>query len=94
MKKKLFEIRAVKMRERLTGQPTIEPDVVAGTPFSIKQCAQKLGRTPKWTRNYFKNRVSGVLIMPGSGKRGTRKYETITVPPDVLDRVIQKFTRN
>ena len=59
-------------------------------PLSVKQAAQRLGRTEWWTRNYFKN-VAGTLVMPGSGKRGRRKYETVTIPIDVFEREWMKF---
>ena len=56
----------------------------------VKQAAQKLGRTEWWARTYFK-KVVGALVMSGSGKRGTRRYQTVTVPVDVFERELLKF---
>lgn len=58
--------------------------------MTIKQAAQKLGRTEWWTRTYFK-KVVDALVMPGSGKRGLRRYQTVTVPVDVFERERSKF---
>ena len=59
-------------------------------PLTIKQAAHKLGRSEWWTRNHFK-KVDGALVMPGSGKRGIRRYETVTVPVEVFERELSKF---
>ena len=59
-------------------------------PLTVKQVAQKLGRSAWWTRAYFK-KVEGALVMSSSRKRGTRRYQTVTVPVVVFERELAKF---
>jgi hypothetical protein len=94
MKREEFERRCQKMREANSkeGAGPVGGSNLAGEakPLTIKQAAQKLGRTEWWTRTHFKKAV-GALVMPGSGKRGTRQYETVTVPVEVFERERSKF---
>jgi len=93
MKKEEFERRCQKMREANSK----ERAPISGTnrsgeakPLTVKEAAHKLGRSEWWTRNHFK-KVDGALVMPGSGKRGIRQYETVTVPVEVFERELSKF---
>jgi methylphosphotriester-DNA--protein-cysteine methyltransferase len=94
MKKEEFERRCREMRETnskasaaVSGAALAdEPD----KPLSVKQAAQRLGRSEWWTRKHFK-KVFGAYVIPGSGKRGKRQYETVTVPVDVFERELLKF---
>jgi hypothetical protein len=80
------------MRERQAKSSDVSSETVNKTvkPLTIKQVAQRLGRTEWWTRAHFK-KVAGALVMPGSGRRGKRRYETVTVPIEVLEREIYSF---
>ena len=93
MKKEEFERRCQKMRE--ANSKTSAP--VSGSsradeaePLTVKQAAHELGRSEWWTRKHFK-KVVGAYVMPGSGKRGTRQYETVTVPVEVFERERSKY---
>ena len=94
MKKEEFERRCQKMRETNSKEiaaPVSGTDLAAeGKPLTVRQVAQKLGRTEWWTRTYFK-KVVGALVMSSSGRRGTRRYQTVTVPVDVFERELSKF---
>ena len=94
MKKEEFERRCQKMREansKESAGPVTGTNLAAeGKPLTVRQVAQKLGRSEWWTRTHFK-KVVGALVMPGSGKRGTRQYETVTVPVEVFERERSKF---
>jgi hypothetical protein len=93
MKKEEFERRCQKMREANSKEsaPVSGPNLAdEAKPLTVRQAAQKLGRTEWWTRMYFKKMV-GALVMSGSGKRGTRRYQTVTVPVDVFERELSKF---
>jgi hypothetical protein len=94
MKKEEFERRCQKMREansKESAAPVCGTDRAGeAKPLTVKQAAHKLGRSEWWTRNHFK-KVDGALVMPGSRKRGTRQYETVTVPVDVFERERAKF---
>src|SRR5689334_20177057 len=93
MKKEELERRCQKMRAANSKgrEPVNGPNLaVEAKPLTIKQAAQKLGRTEWWTRTYFK-KVVDALVMPGSGKRGTRSYQTVTVPVDVFERERENF---
>jgi len=61
--------------------------------MTIKQVAREIGRTEWWTRTYFKD-VAGALVMLGLGKRGRRRYDTITVPVEVFERELKRFRNN
>ena len=94
MKKEEFDRRCQKMREANSKESTAP---VSGTylaaeakPLTVKQAAHELGRSEWWTRNHFK-KVVGAYVMPGSGKRGTRQYETVTVPVEVFERERSKY---
>jgi hypothetical protein len=93
MKRDEFERRCQKMREANSKEkaPVSEADLTdEAAPLTVKQAALKLGRTEWWTRTYFK-KVGDALLMPGSGKRGKRRYQTVTVPIDVFERELAKF---
>lgn len=93
MKKEEFERRCRKMRERNSkGTAAASGAAFAdeSEPLTVKQAAHKLGRSEWWTRNHFK-KVDGALVMPGSGKRGIRQYQTVTVPVEVFERERCKF---
>jgi hypothetical protein len=93
MKKEEFERRCQKMREANSKEsaPVGGSNLASeAKPLTIKQAAQKLGRTEWWTRTYFK-KVGDALVMPGSGKRGIRRYQTVTVPVYVFEREVSKF---
>src|ERR1035437_1186758 len=93
MKKEEFERRCQKMREansKKSAPVSGSSRADEAKPLTIKQAAQKLGRTEWWTRTHLK-KVVDALVMPGSGKRGTRQYQTVTVPVDVFEREWSKF---
>jgi len=94
MKKEEFERRCQKMREansKESAGPVTGTNLAAeGKPLTVRQVAQKLGRSEWWARTHFK-KVLGALVMSGSGKRGTRQYRTVTVPVDVFERELSKF---
>jgi hypothetical protein len=95
MKKEEFERRCQKMREansKESAAPVSKRDDLAGEakPLTVKQAAHELGRSEWWTRKHFK-KVVGAYLMPGSGKRGTRQYETVTVPVEVFERERSKY---
>jgi hypothetical protein len=93
MKKEELERRCQKMRERNSkGSAATSGAALTSKaePLTVKQAAHKLGRSEWWTRNHFK-KVDGALVMPGSGKRGIRPYETVTVPIEVFERELSKY---
>ena len=79
------------MREKNSKDgPAVELNDEISAPLSIKEAAQRLGRTEWWTRTHFK-KVNGALVMPGRGGRGTRRYTTVTVPMEVFERELHNF---
>jgi hypothetical protein len=96
LKKREFEKRCAEMRVRSGQDPT--PVAMSGKsverPVTIKEAAQQLGRSVWWTRRYFRT-VDGALRMPPAtgARRGTRTYQTITIPVDVLERELVKFRK-
>lgn len=97
-RKQSLEEKCAWMRERqekLNGPqiPTFEE------PFTIQQVAPIWGQSEKVTRRYFA-KVKGVRIHANPArydkvlKREIRKYDTITVPPSVLQRELQRITKS
>jgi hypothetical protein len=91
------------MRERqskLNGIPVPAKPVplVLEEPLTVKQAAPIWGQSEKATRRYF-SKVDGVRIIPnprrydGKRKRWVRKYDTVLIPPSVLEREIRKTTK-
>ena len=73
-----------------TALSTILPEEIEA---EVKEAAEIWGQSPKATRRYFRE-VEGVRIIrsPESRKAGrrARRYETVLIPPAVLEREIHK----
>jgi hypothetical protein len=89
------------MRER---QLTLEESDsnASGTPekpLTVQQVAPLWGQSEKATRRYFAN-VEGVRIIhnpyryDSKRRRHVRKYDTLLIPPSVLQREIRKITKS
>ena len=88
------------MRER---QAQLNPFATAVTPMlevplTVKQAALWWGQSEKATRRHF-NRVDGVRVIKHpyrydpKRKRYVQKYDTLLIPPSVLEREIRKVTK-
>jgi hypothetical protein len=89
------------MRERqsrLSGAPVNAP-VTVEIPLTVQQAARFWGQSEKATRRYFA-KVDGVRVIQNpyrydpSRKRHVRKYDTLLIPPSVLEREIRKITKS
>jgi hypothetical protein len=67
-------------------------------PLTVQQTAPIWGQSEKATRRYF-SKVDGIRIIPNprrydpKRKRWVRKYDTVLIPPSVLEREIRKVTK-
>jgi hypothetical protein len=88
------------MRER-QAQRKVVPDngtpLAFEEPLTVKQAAPIWGQSVKATRRYFATLV-GVRVIPHprhydeKRKRYKQKYDTVLIPPSVLEREIRKTT--
>jgi hypothetical protein len=93
--------RCTLMRERqLTYAASyFDADVTAEKPLTVQQAAPLWGQSEKATRRYFA-KVEGVRIIhtpyryDSKRRRHVRKYDTILIPPSVLQREIRKITKS
>ena len=67
-------------------------------PLTVQQAAPLWGQPEKATRRHFRN-VDGIRIIghpyrfDPKRKRHVQQYETILIPPSVLEREIRKITK-
>ena len=99
-KKQTLDERCATMRERqlqlnrlaVVGRTLLE------VPLTVQQAAPLWGQSPKATRRYFA-KVDGVRVIEHSyrydpkRRRYVRKYDTVLIPPSVLEREICKITK-
>jgi hypothetical protein len=89
------------MRERQLTLECSYPDTsaVPEMPLTVQQAAPLWGQSEKATRRYFA-KVEGVRIIrnpyryDSKRKRHVRKYDTLLIPPSVLQREIRKITKS
>jgi len=96
-RKTTFEERAAALKARLTsGLARVVG--IEEEPLTVAQAAKRWGQSPKATRRFFRD-VSGVRIInhpyryDPKRKRYVQKYETVLIPPSVLEREILKVTK-
>ena len=92
--RKTLEQRFAWMRER---QAQDAASVAIEQPLTAKEAAPLWGQSAKATREYFA-KVQGVRVIGNPRRfdrklnRWVRKYDTVLIPPSVLQREIQKIT--
>jgi hypothetical protein len=87
-------------QSRLNGMPIpVKPAAFAlEEPLTVKQAAPIWGQSEKATRRYF-SKVDGVRIIPNPRrydprrKKWVRKYDTVLIPPSILEREVRKTTK-
>jgi hypothetical protein len=99
-RKQSLDERCALMRERqaqLNG--SLAPATITlEVPLTVQQAAPLWGQSEKATRRHFRN-VHGVRIIghpyrfDNKRKRHVQRYETILIPPSVLEREIQQITK-
>ena len=58
--------------------------------YTVDQVAEILNVSSELTRKLFE-REPGVLVIPGDGGRGKRRYRTMRIPQSVVERVYRRL---
>ena len=89
------------MRDRqakLNGAPMVGRPTSKEEPLTVNAASAMWGQSPKATRRYFKG-LEGVRVIAKpsrydrSQERWVRPYDTVLIPPSVLEREIRKVTK-
>ena len=80
------------------GVPLNVTPITLEEPLTVQEAAAFWGQSEKATRRYF-SKVDGIRLIPNPRrydprkKRWIRKYDTVLIPPSVLEREIRKTTK-